>query len=76
VEGGDGWSARQRQFCRRRHVGAELGKNGENGPDKRAPFVSDGDVERKARRARTQRWAECYSNRLERRKNVPDPFSI
>jgi hypothetical protein len=27
---------------------------GENGPDKRAPFVSDDDVEQKARRARTR----------------------
>jgi hypothetical protein len=31
---------------------------GEDGPDKRGPSVNDGDVERKACRARGRRWVE------------------
>jgi hypothetical protein len=34
------------------------GRLGENGPDKRAPSVSDGNMERKIGWARTRRWAK------------------
>jgi hypothetical protein len=34
------------------------GRLGEDGPDKQAPSVSDGDPERKAGQAHTRRWAK------------------
>jgi hypothetical protein len=56
--GDNGWLAQRRQFCRRRHAGAEQGKIVGNGLDKQALSVSDSNAERKAGQAHTRRFAE------------------